>query len=397
MKRDFNGTVSEQSELYTWFKSVAALSAISGPFVTKGLLLVFSRRVSCFWISLSGVVFWLLFFAVDAQRLWLGIIIRGLLGVTIGAFSALTPMYIVEISPQNLTAFFGSIHQLCIATGLVMIYVLAGSLNWRFTAVVGAGICGILCGLVWFVPEPTLAPSPGDDYGGSKQETIFSSRWLWRVILSILLMLFQQLSGVNAILTNLDEIFQKANITIPESYASALTASAQMLACLFAGAAMQKFGRKIVWIFSFAGIAITDILYGVTEVPAIKGSMGPWMPIILIFSNLFCFGAGAGPIPWFLIPEMFNEAVRATGMLIGTASNWILAFAVIQFFDVMSKPSALGMHGSFFFYGGASSIAVVFGVLFVQTEGPQDVDVLKSVDELPSETGEKDTLGTSLI
>jgi MFS family permease len=318
--------------------------------------------------------------------------------VTIGAFSALTPMYIVELSPPDLSGFFGSIHQLCIATGFVVLYVLAGSLNWHFTAAIGAGICGLLCGLIWFVPEPTVSSSPRDnDDNGGKQETILSSPWLERAFLSILLMLFQQLSGINAILTNLEEIFEEANITIPAIYASALAAGAQMLACLFAGAAIQKFGRKVVWIFSFAGIAITDILYGVTEVPGIKGSMGPWVPIIVIFSNLFCFGAGAGPIPWFLIPEMFNEAVRATKMLIGTASNWILAFGVIQLFDIMKKPSAVGFHGCFFFYGGASSIAVVFGALFVQAGRPQGVDDLKSVDELPSETGTKDPLETTLI
>jgi SP family sugar:H+ symporter-like MFS transporter len=250
--RRFALAVSNTSSLYAWFKSVTALTAITGPFVTKVLLLPslpFGRRIACFWIALSVVIFWALFFAVNEHRLWLAIIIRGLLGITISAFSALAWMYIVELAPAESTTFFGTIHQLCIAFGLVVIYILASALTWCWTAAAGAGICGLLCGLIWLVPEPSLTSSRSDD--DLKEETIFSKVWLCKLVLSITFMLFQQFSGINAILVNLDDICARAGIAMLPSHVSALTANAQVLACLITGAAMQKLGPKTVWIFSF--------------------------------------------------------------------------------------------------------------------------------------------------
>jgi MFS family permease len=283
-------------------------------------------------------------------------------------------MYIVEMAPLESTGFFGTIHQLCISLGFVIVYLLGEGIHARNTAVVGALICGLLCLLVWLVPEPHHTAAASTIAEREPQESLWAGRWMCRLALCLLFMLFQQLSGINAILINITGLFAHVRAGIPPGYISAICASAQVVACVCAGFLIQTFGRKIVWVFSFGGLALTDILYGVTEVPDLKESrtFPPYCPILIIFVNLFCFGVGAGPIPWFIVPEMFPASVRAKAMSIVSSSNWLFAFLVILLFDLMTRDKGMGVHGSFFLYGIISFISSVFGLFYLQKGGEED-------------------------
>jgi hypothetical protein len=117
---------------------------------------------------------------------------------------------------------------------------------------------------------------------------------------------------------------------------------------------------------SFGGIALTDVLYGVTEVKSIKdaGTFPPFIPILLIFLNLLSFGAGAGPIPWFIVPELFPDSVRASANALVVACNWIFSFAVVQLFPTMEN--GMGLAGVFILYGVASFVASLYGAFYLK-------------------------------
>jgi MFS family permease len=148
-------------------------------------------------------------------------------------------------------------------------------------------------------------------------------------------------------------------------FASAITGLAQFLACLSAGIVIEKLGRKRVWILSFGMVALTDFLHALYWIPAIhdKQALPNWYPILIIFLNLFAFGLGAGPLPWFLIPERFPTSIRATAVSLATASNWAFSFAVIFLFPVMK--SGMGAAGAFITYAAVSLGGLIFGIFTV--------------------------------
>jgi MFS family permease len=352
---------------FGWFNSVTSLTAILGPFITNFLVtpnLPFGRKITCFIIALASTTFWLLFLGLSSDHFWLGILARALLGLGIGAFSALVPMYVIELAPPEATGFFGTIPQICVSGGFVVVFLFSQWMDWRKVAICGAAITGACALLVWLVPQVTAKQAEGPT------ESPFKAKYAARLIVGSLLSLFQQLSGINAILTNLTDLFKNANVSLEPNYASALSSSAQVIATIAASFLIQKFGRKIMWVISFGGIAITDLLYGLTEFKKFKDAktFGPVFPIVVIFLNLLAFGTGAGPIPWFIVPEMFEDApaARAPATSFVSSLNWIFAFGVVELFPYMKK--GLGLGWSFIFFAIASTIATIFGLFYVKAD-----------------------------
>jgi MFS family permease len=178
-------------------------------------------------------------------------------------------------------------------------------------------------------------------------------------------MFFQQLTGVNAIVTNLVHLFKQAHVPAAlEKYASPVAGSAQVLACVCAGPLVQALGRKAIWIISLAGITLTDLLYALYEKPTLGDRFPNWLPIVVVFAHLFAFGLGIGPIPWFFIPEMFPADIRPMANSIAISSNWIFAFLVIVCFPKMKE--AFGVWVVFIIFAAVSLAATIFGAVFVK-------------------------------
>jgi MFS family permease len=373
MKNDFgNETIPEIQ--YTFFNAVTSLTAIGGPFVVKFLVspnLPFGRRITCFILSTTGTAFWLMLLGVTKHTFWLGILSRALSGLTMGGFSALCPMYIVELSPPEATGFFGSLHQLLVSTGIVIMYLIGSWLHWQYTAVFGACVTGALSLLLWLVPEsPAVAEQKRMALESQSQfetvkprEGVFSRRWFLPTMVGCSFLFFQQLTGISAIVTNLATLFEDAHVPIKAGYASAISGSSKVVACLTAGLFVQRFGRKIVWVVSFGGIAVMDYLYGLCRMSSLKEQFPTWFPIAVIFLTMLFFGLGAGPLPWFLVPERFPTSIRPTAVAMATASNWIFAFAVIFLFPVMEK--GMKEWGTFFTFAAVTLSAALFGILQV--------------------------------
>jgi MFS family permease len=302
---------------------------------------------------------------LTGYSIWLGIVARAGLGVVMGAFSAIVPLYIIELSPPAATGFFGSFPQLLTSSGVTLVYLVGGWADWDVNAVVGACICGLLCLLVWIVPESPAVLSPTSLREAPPAESVCQSRYISSLVISCALMFFQQFTGVSGIVSNLDQIFKKAKV--PESiqrYASAISGFAQVVGCLIAGSLIQTFGRKINWIISLAGIAITDFIYALYQNSNLGDKFPKWVPILVIFINMLGFGIGAGPIPWFVIPEMFPPDVRPAANSIGFCSNWVFTFTVIVTFPSLSK--ATGDWGVFLLFAIISFVGVVFGFFCVK-------------------------------
>jgi Na+/melibiose symporter-like transporter len=294
-------------------------------------------------------------------------------------------MYIVELAPPESTGFFGSIHQLLVSTGIVILYLVGSWVHWQTAAIIGACITGALSILLWLVPEsPAVAQqnrmaveSQSQMQTDSPPDTVFSKRWFGSTMVGCSFLFFQQLTGISAIVTNLGDLFDKAGVSLPSGYASAISGSAKVVACLSAGLLVERFGRKIVWVISFGGIAVMDLLYALCRMASLTDKFPNWFPIGVIFLNMLFYGLGAGPLPWFLVPERFPTSIRPTAVAMATASNWICAFAVIFLFPTMQE----GMQewGTFLTFSVVTFVATVFGIFKVTEPVLEDVGDHKEV------------------
>ena len=363
LKQDF-GISQTQSTL---FNAISSLTAIAGPYFTQFLLSFMGRKPATFIISICGAVFWALLLIMTKETFWIGITLRALLGVIMGACSSIIPMYIVELSPKGHSGFFGTINNLGISIGLVILYLLGTWLNWESLAIVGASICLLLSLLIWLVPE-----SPAkNEIEKSGKESLCQSKFTKPMIIGIALMFFQQFSGINAILTNLTELFEKAGVKISSGIASAISSSAQVITIFLSGFFIDKTGRKPAWVISASGVVGFLILYSF----ATKFGWGEWVPIISVFMFLFFYGIATGPVAWYIVPELFPSSVRSLATAIASSVNWLCAFIVIFLFPELQH--RFGDFGSLLFFAAIEVLSIIFG-LFCITEPAKEATVAVS-------------------
>lgn len=349
----------------TYFNSISSLFAIFGPFITSFLLKYTGRRNVTFIVAVTGCAFWCLTLLTRESCFWFGMLARALIGLALGGFSHIVPMYIVELAPEGKTGFFGSLNQLAVATGIVIVYLVGTFLDWFYTAIVGALICLLMCILLWFIPEsPAVAESKSTIV---QKESVFQKKYMKPLIVSVLLMFFQQFSGVNAILTNLTQLFKDAGITIKPGIASTISSIAQVISVLCGGFLVEFMGRKIAWGVSLGGISFSLILH----VISLKVHMPSWLPIIIVFLFLLFFGLGAGPLPWFYVNEQFGTSVRPQASSVVSSSNWIFVFIVISIYPSMKN--SIEEFGSFLVFAIISVIGTIFGLIFIRKEAGAEI------------------------
>lgn len=328
------------------FKSISALTAIFGPFLSDLLLRYMGRRPVSSIFGLLGTLFWLILPIMKKSFFWFGILERGLIGIMMGAYSAICPLYIVELSPPNCKGFFGTLNQLGIAIGIVICYLIGNWVNWRLLAYCGAIFTSIYGIFVWFCPESNAGLELERARKESKstvgieselisvqKETLFQKKYAMDLIVGCALMFFQQFCGINGILTNITKLFKDAGLSIGEGIASAISSSAQVFSIFVGGLIIDHTGRRLSMIISVSGLIAALLLYALS----IKFKFGSWFPILAIFIYLLLYGIGMGPIPWFIVPELFPTSVRSIATSIASSVNWLCAFIVIFIFPLLEE------------------------------------------------------------
>ncbi|KAG9661383.1 general substrate transporter, partial [Aureobasidium melanogenum] len=204
-----------------------------------------------------------------------------------------------------------------------------------------------------------------------------------RVFVAIFTMVFQQWSGINAILYYAAFIFQDLGLTgnTTSLLASGVGGILLMLATIPAVLYIDQLGRKPVLICGAIGMGISHII-----VAALYGAFGPtnwkghaaagWVAVVFVWIYQINFGYSWGPGAWVLVAEVFPLGVRAKGISIGASSNWLNNFAIGQATPDMVKSMN---YGTFIFFGIICFLAAAFIFFLVpETKGL----TLEEMDEI---------------
>lgn len=295
-------------------------------------------------------------------------------GLGIGAASMLSPLYISEIAPSRNRGRLVSLYQLAIVIGINLIYfvnlIIASfgneawnvEVGWRY--MLGSGIIPAILFLVllFIVPESprwlvkkgkysdaldTLEKVNGEGEGknvlneikeslGQEVGTLsdlFSKRLKPALLIGIVLALFSQITGINAIIYYAPEIFKGIGFASESAFMQTVLIGA--INTIFTFVALwliDKAGRKTLLQWGVAGMIVC--LLGVGLCFHFNLTSGPWL-ILFILAYIACFASSLGPIPWVLISEIFPTRTRGIAMSFCTVVLWVGVLAVTQFTPVL--------------------------------------------------------------
>jgi sugar porter (SP) family MFS transporter len=390
-----------ESEIVT---SWVTLGALFGALVAGGLADRLGRRR-------VAVVAGVLFAAgalIEAIAPGAGVLTFGrvVTGLGVGFASVVAPLYAAEMAPKWLRGRFVSTYQLAITVGIFFAYLaddaLTSSDRWRlmFALAVIPGVALVVGFLVmpesarWLLKmgrrddaRASLVKVDGPEIADAELATleadleaealegqaswgeVFSPvlrRALW---VGVGLAVFQQITGINAIIYYANEIFAEAGFTTAEAQAKATlyaVGATNVLATFIAVAWVDRFGRRPLLFTGLVGMALSLAAVGLSfaalenqpEGGATSTTVGGIVTVLALVVFIASFAFSLGPIVWTVIAEIYPNRVRGRAMAVATAVNWLAAFLVAQFF--LSIVDAIGESTTFFIFSALCVATYVF-------------------------------------
>ncbi|EAX98489.1 major facilitator superfamily protein [Trichomonas vaginalis G3] len=324
---------------------------------------------------------------------------RALLGLVIGGVTSIAPTMLIETAPEGLTGFFGNLNQVGCVIGIVIMYlqgnwtvnVTKGFSKWWSLEITCATLNIIGAALIWLCPE-TSSLSKNDVKKDKPRESICQKKYIGKIFVGIGMMFIQQFSGINAILTNLDDNFREVGVPLDSGVASAISVAAQFIAVFVSGFLVDKLGRRPLFCLSCFGCGATLVIFALNY----KYNWANWISIVVIFIYMFFFGAALGPVPWFIIPELFPITVRSIGASIISMANQLFSFTVIFIFpwlkgttdDQGNITSGIGLTWTSIVFAIITFLGGIFGFFFI-IEPKITAEPLDNEDNQEGQNGEE--------
>ena len=192
-------------------------------------------------------------------------------------------------------------------------------------------------------------------------ETLFSRKYLFPIFLAVTIGMFNQLSGINAILYYLNDIFAHAGFSkVSGSLQAVAVGGTNLLFTVIAMSVIDKIGRKILLLVGAIGMAAC--LAGVAAI-FLTGHHQSLL-LGLLIGYIACFAFSQGAVIWVYLAEVFPNAVRAKGQSLGSFSHWFMNALISGTFPLLAASSG----GYPFVFFAAMMVLQFFVVLFFYPE-----------------------------
>jgi facilitated trehalose transporter len=211
---------------------------------------------------------------------------------------------------------------------------------------------------------------------------LFTGGNLKPLLISVGLMFFQQLSGINAVIFYTVTIFRMAGSTIEDNLAAIIVGLVNFFATFIATILIDRLGRKVLLYISGCTMIVTLAVLGtffyLKDVANHDVTAIGWLPLACFVLYVLGFSLGFGPIPWLMMGEILPARVRGTAASVATAFNWTCTFIVTKTFIDLIRVA--GTHGAFWIFGAICIVAMVFVRFCVpETQGRSLEDIEKSL------------------
>ena len=347
-------------------------------------------------------------------------------GIGVGLASAVCPMYIAEIAPSNIRGTLVSCNQFAIIFGMLVVYFVnylilgdhqnpvilkdaAGTLSvsresdmwtvtegWRYMFGSEAFPAAFFGMLLFFVPKtPRYLVMIDQDQkaysilkkvnGATKAQEILAeikatsqekTEKLFTygaavIVIGILLSVFQQAIGINAVLYYAPRIFENAGAEGGGMMQTVIMGIVNIVFTLIAIFTVDRFGRKPLLIIGSVGMAVGAFAVALCDSMGIKGLL----PVLSVIVYAAFFMMSWGPICWVLISEIFPNTIRGKAVAIAVAFQWIFNYIVSSTFPALYDFSPMFAYS---LYGIICVIAALFVWRWVpETKGKTLEDMSK--------------------
>jgi SP family arabinose:H+ symporter-like MFS transporter len=407
--------------LRTKFELSAAMTGWAASSAIVGCIFgaMFAGYLSDRWGRKTVLMITAVLFAVSAigsalpQNLLEFGIFRFIGGMGIGAASMVSPLYITEVSPAQIRGKLVSYYQLAIVIGILIVF-FANTLiqasgdeawnveyGWRY--MMGTGLIPAVLFLValFFVPEsPRWLTRAGrerealsvltringesaareillevktalaQEEKGSLQD-LFTGRFRKATLVGIVLCIFSQVQGINAIMYYAPEIFKAVGAGTDAAFQQTVVVG--LINVLFTFVAIRlvdQAGRKALLLIGGAGMGLSLLLVGL----AFHYNWTGYGLLVAILFYIACFAASYGPVTWVVISEIFPIKLRGVAMSVATFALWLAVYLVTQTFPMLLEGAGPAM--TFWLFAGMSAL----GFLFVWSQVPETKE--KTLEEI---------------
>jgi MFS transporter, SP family, arabinose:H+ symporter len=351
--------------------------------------------------SLRGLAVFYLVSALGcalAWSWWSLVVFRFIGGLGIGGSSVLAPMYIAEVAPAKWRGRLVGLFQFNVVFGILLAYfsnylialVHLGGAEWRWDLGVAAFPAALFFVMLFTIPRSprwlvkkgrvaearsVLQMTGDENYERDLQEIVesidveqkqaaeklFSRRYAFPIFLAVSIGMFNQLSGINAILYYLNDIFAHAGFSRISGNLQAVAIGATNLAfTMIAMSVIDRLGRKTLLLVGSVGTAAC--LAGVSAIFFSHSHENLLVWLLVGYIAFFAFSQGA--VIWVYISEVFPNTVRAKGQSLGSFSHWFMNALISGIFPLMAASS--GAYPFVFF--SVMMVLQFFVVLFVYPE-----------------------------
>jgi sugar porter (SP) family MFS transporter len=322
-------------------------------------------------------------------------------GLGIGGSSVLAPMYIAEIAPSQWRGRMVGFFQFNVVLGILVAYLsnyLVGLLHfgaheWRWMLGVAAGPAALFFLLLFTIPRSPrwlvkkqrveearmVLQGTGEENAaaelddivrsidaehGHADEPLFSRKYSLPIFLAITIGMFNQLSGINAILYYLNDIFEHAGFSrVSGNIQAVIIGAVNLMFTMIAMSVIDRIGRKVLLLVGSVGTAAC--LAGVAAVFFMKQHESLLLWLLVGYIAFFALSQGA--VIWVYISEVFPNRVRAKGQSLGSFSHWFMNALISWTFPLMAARSGAW---PFVFFSAMMALQF-FVVLFVYPETKQ--------------------------
>ena len=294
-------------------------------------------------------------------------------GLGIGGSSVLGPVYIAELAPAKMRGRLVGLFQINIVIGILLAYFSnyciarmgLGAAEWRWQFGVAAlpavmflvMLFGIPPSARWLVTQNRVEEARsvlqlmGAENAEAELKEIVDSihlerlqtveplfTWKYRlpIFLAISIGMFNQLSGINAILYYLNDIFAAAGFSrVSGDLQAVAVGSMNLMATLLAMSVIDKLGRKTLLLIGSVGTAAC--LAGVSRIFFTQSHRSYLLWLLVGYIAFFAISQGA--VIWVYISEVFPNRVRAKGQALGSSAHWIMNALIAYTFPQLAKSS----------------------------------------------------------
>jgi sugar porter (SP) family MFS transporter len=188
------------------------------------------------------------------------------------------------------------------------------------------------------------------------QDSLFSKRYRTPVFLAMLFAVFNQVSGINAIIYYSPRIFEMTGLGTSSSLLSTvglgiINFSFTLLAMNF----IDRIGRRTLMLIGSFGLIVT---LGLVSLSFYLGNFSGWSVPVFLFIYIAFFAFSQGAVIWVFISEIFPNQIRAKGQTLGSTTHWIMATLIAFSFPYLSEKAGGG--NTFLFFCIMMCLQLVF-------------------------------------